>query len=125
MSVIIAGSRDLEITIEELDLIITESQFEIKKLINGLCPTGIDAVALKWANKNNIPIETYKAEWEKYGKSAGPKRNKLMASKAEKLIAIYKKNALTPGTRNMIEEAQVKKLIVFIKVHECFHAPSY
>ncbi len=113
MSVIIAGSRDLEISTAELDLIIKESKFEIKKLICGMCPSGIDAVAANWAKENKIPIEEYPAEWEKYGKSAGPRRNKLMTFKADKLIAIYKKNNLTPGTKNMIDSA--KKLTVFIK----------
>ena len=113
MSVIIAGSRDLAISTSELDCIIKESKFKIKKLVCGMCPTGIDAAAVNWAKENGIPIEEYPADWEKYGKSAGPIRNRLMATKAEKLIVIYRKDNLTPGTKNMIESG--KKLTIFTK----------
>jgi hypothetical protein len=115
MITIIAGSRNLELTSEKFNEIIKE--FKIVKLLNGKCPTGIDAIAYKWAETNKIPIEEYPADWSK-GLSAGPVRNRLMASKAECLIAIYRKNNLTPGTENMIHEAKKRKLKIFIKIIE-------
>jgi len=115
MSVIIAGSRDLEISIDLLDSIIKESDFKIEKLLNGLCKTGIDSVALKWASKNNIKTDLYPADWSKFGLSAGPRRNRSMADNATHLIAIYKKGRLGPGTKNMIEEATKRNLTIFIK----------
>ena len=116
MSVIIAGSRDLEITVEELDLIIKESGLEIKELLNGFCKTGIDSVALKWSLKNNIETKLFEAQWSLYGLSAGPRRNRAMAEQATALIAIYKKDKLGPGTKNMIDLATKRKLIIFIKI---------
>jgi hypothetical protein len=113
MKVIIAGSRDLEITIEELENIINNTGVDISLLLNGKCPTGIDKIAYKWAEKNIIPIEEYPAQWDTHGKSAGPKRNKMMAENAECLIAIYRENSLTPGTKNMIAEATKFKLKIF------------
>ena len=115
MSVIIAGSRDLEITVDELDTIIKESGFKIEKLLNGLCKTGIDAIALKWSHENNIVTELYPADWSKHGLAGGPIRNREMAQNATALIGIYKKDKLGPGTKNMIEEATKKKLNIFIK----------
>jgi hypothetical protein len=51
MKVIIAGSRDLEITIEELENIINNTGIDISVLLNGKCPTGIDKIAYGWAEK--------------------------------------------------------------------------
>ncbi len=113
MRVIIAGSRNVEITNEELENIIKDCNIDITILLNGKCPTGIDNIAYKWAKNNSVKIEEYEAEWNKYGKSAGPRRNRLMASNADCLIAIYKENLLTPGTKNMIDEATKCNLKVF------------
>lgn len=44
-----------------------------------------------------------------------PRRNREMAKNAEILLALYKKNKLGPGTKNMIEEARKLNLQVFIK----------
>lgn len=65
--VIIAGSRDLVITVDELEVIINEFDIKIEKLLNGLCKTG--KVALNFANKNNIKTELYEANWSLYGLS--------------------------------------------------------
>lgn len=39
---------------------------------------GADALARKWAAENGCNTITYAATWDKYGKSAGPKRNQAM-----------------------------------------------
>ena len=39
---------------------------------------GADSLAEKYANENNIPIEIFRADWNKYGKSAGYIRNEEM-----------------------------------------------
>ena len=46
-------------------------------IIQGEAP-GADAWARKWAERNGVPVEGYEAEWGKYGKRAGPLRNKRM-----------------------------------------------
>jgi len=89
--------------------------FKIEKLLNGLCKTGIDAIALKWSHENNIVTELYPADWSKHGLAGGPIRNREMAQNATALNGIYKKDKLGPGTKNMIEEATKKKLNIFIK----------
>ena len=50
------------------------------------------------------------ADWEKYGRSAGPKRNAQMAEIANALIAFW--DGQSRGTKNMIETAKQKGLIV-------------
>ena len=46
-------------------------------IISGGCK-GADKIAENIAKELNIPIEIYNAEWDKYGNSAGPIRNKKM-----------------------------------------------
>ena len=46
-------------------------------IISGGCK-GAYKIAENIAKELNIPIEIYNAEWDKYGNSAGPIRNKKM-----------------------------------------------
>jgi len=39
---------------------------------------GADLLAKAWAEARGIPVETFVADWEHQGRSAGPKRNKRM-----------------------------------------------
>ena len=111
MRVIIAGSR----TCEDYDLlkeVIKESGFDITTVVSGAA-RGVDAMGEMYANEYNIPIARYPADWNKYGKSAGHRRNKVMAENADALIAIHQNKSR--GTANMIEEATNLKLKVFVK----------
>lgn len=46
-------------------------------VIQGGAP-GADELAAKWASANGVNTVTYSAEWDKYGRAAGPKRNQAM-----------------------------------------------
>lgn len=39
---------------------------------------GADAMARTWALTNDIPVQTYFADWRTYGRGAGPIRNRQM-----------------------------------------------
>ena len=39
---------------------------------------GADTLAVEWAQARGIRTEVYMAEWDKYGRAAGPIRNKQM-----------------------------------------------
>lgn len=73
---------------------------------------GVDQAGERLAKSKGLPIDRYDADWNKYGRRAGPMRNLVMADKAEALIAFHK-NA-SRGTQNMIEIAQKTGLKVFI-----------
>ena len=53
-----------------------------------------------------FPVST--EEWEKFGKAAGPRRNKKMLDESHQnlVIAFLDENSKTGGTRNMIELAE-------------------
>ena len=56
-------------------------------LVSGGCPKGGDRFCEIIADRENIPISVHLAEWNKYGKSAGFKRNTYIAQDADVLIA--------------------------------------
>lgn len=109
MRVIIAGSRK----VKDYDFVarqIKDSGFEITTILAGGCK-GVDELAVRYAEENNIPYEPFNADWKKYGVHAGPIRNEEMARHADALIAIPYKDS--KGTNNMINIAKKK----FEKIH--------
>lgn len=81
---------------------------------------GVDRLGSEWAKARGIPVEDYPAEWEKFGKRAGPIRNIVMANAADALIAVW--DYKSPGTRHMIGEATRRRLKVYI--HDAHLPPS-
>lgn len=62
---------------------------------------GVDAAGEMYAKEVGIPLKIFPAMWDKYGKSAGYRRNREMAKYADMLIAFYNGSN---GTGNMIQE---------------------
>lgn len=99
MKVIIAGSRnisDYKLVVET----IKRSGYDITEVVSG-CATGVDRLGEQWAIANDIPVKEMPADWNRYGNSAGPQRNKAMAEYADAAIVIW--DGKSRGTRNMIE----------------------
>jgi len=78
--------------------------YEMGDLIcSGGCPKGGDRFAEIIAKKYDIPILIFKAEWDKFGKSAGFIRNSDIAAKSEMLIACVARDR-TGGTEDTIKK---------------------
>lgn len=115
MKVIIAGSRDLKVTPEEIQAAVDASGFEVTEHVSGHA-LGVDVVGEVWAWKHEprrIPTKVFYADWLNLKRAAGPIRNRAMAEYADALIAIYRKGKLTPGTRSMISEARKRGLKIY------------
>ena len=119
--VIIAGSRqfnDYKLMLNTLDefgvhLINTIDPVEI---ISGHAP-GADTLGEKFAKAYGYPLKIFPAEWNKYGKAAGPIRNEKMAkyaSGADRGILIAFPVGESRGTRNMIKLAEQYGLEIHI-----------
>lgn len=104
MRVIVAGGRNFR-NWELLCEILNEQKDIIDEVVCGEAQ-GADIDGKNWAEKNGIPVKSFFAQWDKYGKAAGPIRNKEMAEYADYLIAFW--DGKSRGTKNMIEE--MKKL---------------
>lgn len=111
MKVIIAGGR----TITDYTLVLSalgESEFTPTEIVSGMAP-GVDTLAIQYALENNLPLKEFHANWNKYKRAAGPIRNKQMAEYADALVAIW--DGESRGTKNMIEEATLRGLKVYVK----------
>src|SRR5258707_10540748 len=65
---------------------------------------GADALAKRWAGKHPEIVQwEYKAEWNKYGKAAGPIRNRRMLEWLPDLVVAFPGDT---GTANMVEQAR-------------------
>lgn len=65
---------------------------------------GIDSCALSWAMKNAVKFEFYPAEWNKYGRKAGPIRNTKMIVEGKPDFVIAFKGGR--GTLDMVTQAK-------------------
>lgn len=112
----IIGSRrrdskeDLELCRKEFLNIYEEGE---DSLVSGGCPKGGDRFCQIFAKEYGIPIKIHYADWEKYGKSAGFKRNTYIAEDADVIIAVASSDR-TGGTEDTIKKAQKmgKKIIL-------------
>ena len=64
---------------------------------------GADLLGERYAAERNYQIKQFPADWRRYGKSAGLKRNTEMAAYADILIAFW--DGKSKGTKNMIDLA--------------------
>lgn len=65
---------------------------------------GVDYLAKWFAKVEALEIETYSADWKKYGKAAGPIRNKQMLDEGKPDLVVAFPGGR--GTANMIEQAE-------------------
>ena len=79
--------------------------------LSGHC-SGADEMVERFAFENQISLETFPADWKKYGKAAGPKRNKEMIEKCDIVIAFW--DGVSKGTKNLIETAKKNGVDVVI-----------
>lgn len=124
MRVLVTGDRhwrDQRRTIEVLDAIHAEKPITL--LIEG-CAAGADQLAGDhrypqlsvddpwgepgWAWVRHIPPAHYPADWNRYGRAAGPIRNRqmLVEGQPDLVVAFHNSLATSKGTRNMVEQAR-------------------
>lgn len=105
--IVIAGSRDYN-NYDEAKSYIDFCISRIRKnydiiIVSGGC-RGADIIGERYAEENGFEIERYPALWEKYGKSAGPKHNEIMAEVCDYAICFW--DGKSRGTKSMIEYAK-------------------
>jgi len=84
-------------------------------LLVGDCPTGADALARQWAMETETRHKVFVAEWDRWGKSAGPRRNKAMVDSADaETIVIAFPGA--SGTNHCCNYAQFEKGLTVLRV---------
>ena len=107
--VVVAGGRDFtnyNLLKEKVDNILSQKKLTHKILILSGKSIGADSLGEIYALENNLEILSYPADWDKFGKKAGVKRNAEMINDADALIAFW--NGNSQGTKYMIDIATKK-----------------
>lgn len=102
----ICGGRDFankELCFSSIQKFLEEENLDYSHLIilEGECPTGTDSFAKEFALSHNILLEKYPADWNKYGKAAGPIRNKQMVKECDCCLAFW--DYKSKGTKSSID----------------------
>ena len=109
MKVIVAGGRNYQFTPEStafLDHL--HGLHNFTEVVSGGA-SGADKCGEEWARKNNLSLRVFNAVWKRYGKRAGPIRNKEMAQYADALV-LFPGGA---GSANMLYEGLSAGLAVY------------
>jgi hypothetical protein len=78
------------------------SRHPITEIISGTAK-GADKLGERWAHSKGISIKRFPADWDKFGKSAGYKRNAEMAKYGDSLVIFW--DGVSRGTKHMKELA--------------------
>ncbi len=110
--IIIAGGRtftDYDLLCRTMVEFITEIPYTEIEVVCGLAK-GADRLGNHWAWERGIPVAQFPADWDKFGRSAGPRRNKRMAEYATHLVAFW--DGKSRGTKSMIDLGMKFNLVV-------------
>jgi hypothetical protein len=113
VKLIIAGSRDLEVSPDmihdEVDRMLAEHNVIPSELVSG-CARGPDRAGENWAGALEMTITRFPitpADWRSYGRSAGPRRNLAMAKYADALLAFW--DGSSRGTADMVAQMRDRR----------------
>lgn len=102
MKVVVTGSRDWfkdHVVYDRL-----KQLPEYSTIIQGGCPSGADARARELAESEGFDLITVHANWKKFGRSAGPRRNRKMLALGPDLVIAFCRNN-SSGTMSCYNEA--------------------
>ncbi len=111
--VIIAGGR----TFNDYVLLCKICDFMLQnktniEIVSGTA-NGADKLGERYAAERGYLLKQMPADWDKYGKAGGYKRNAEMAKYGNALIAFWDENS--KGTKHMIDLAKTAGLLVKIQ----------
>ena len=83
-------------------------------VMHGGC-RGADVIAGSIARRMGFDTWVYPAQWNKYGKSAGPRRNdRMLDEKPDLILAFHDHVETSRGTRDVVMKAQKRGISVEI-----------
>lgn len=112
--VIIAGSRDFDdynLVVSTMDNLL-QNITEPIVIVCGMA-RGADTLGEKYSISKGYEVSYFPADWSRFGKAAGYKRNEQMAQNADALVAFW--DGSSRGTKHMIDLARKYNLLVRVK----------
>ena len=113
MKIVIFGSRGIE------DMRAVESAMEaygmasqVTEIVSGGA-RGVDRLGEGYARQRGLPCTIFPAQWAKYGKNAGPRRNREMAEYADYGVAIW--DGVSRGTAHMVMQMEGRVFVVICR----------
>lgn len=88
-----------------------QEEYDIE-IISGHCLNSADYLGELYAERKQLVYHVYPAQWDKWGHSAGYKRNEVMSRFGNILIAFW--DMKSNGTRDMIDLAYAADLSLFV-----------
>ena len=106
--------RDRKLAIDEMKFLNVVLHFYKPTYIIQGGATGADHMARRWANANNVEHTEmkFRAEWNKYGRGAGPIRNTMMLDENKDLIDLVIAFDGGDGTANMVMQSKKRGIEV-------------
>jgi hypothetical protein len=98
MKLIIAGSRTFT-DYQRLCQTLAPQRHLVTQVITGGA-RGADQLGYRWAWKHAIKHQLFRADWERFGKSAGVRRNHQMAQAGDMLVCFWE--GVSKGSAHMI-----------------------
>ena len=99
MKIIIAGSPTFT-DYQHLCQVLAPDRHRITQVITGGA-RGADQLGYRWAWKHAVRHQLFRAEWERFGKVAGVRRNHQMAQAGDILLALGDRQS--PGPAHLIQ----------------------
>ena len=123
---IVAGGRDFA-DYEKLSRVLftlAEVDYADKEIsiVSGMA-RGADALGTRFAKEHGVTLHEFPANWNKYGKSAGYRRNEEMGNFADGLLAFWNKSS--KGTEHMIEFMRAKGKPVHVITYSTEPIPEH
>jgi predicted Rossmann fold nucleotide-binding protein DprA/Smf involved in DNA uptake len=112
MKLLIAGSRNIPLSLPQLDSWILAIPTKVTEVVSGGAK-GVDLVGEAWAKTKGVPVRQFLPDWS-LGKKAGPIRNKLMVDYADGALIVW--DGESRGTKSTIDylEKSEKKYVLKI-----------
>jgi len=105
MRVLICGSRNF---IDEVAIAQVINNLDPNDIVIHGCAIGADSIAGLLAKAKGLTVLEFPAQWKRYGKSAGPIRNRQMLTegKPDLVYAFYQDKKKSRGTKNMVTQTK-------------------
>ncbi|AYV86332.1 MAG: DUF2493 domain-containing protein [Solumvirus sp.] len=112
--ILITGDRNFKAT-KPIIAVVTQCKSKGFVIIHGDCPSGADNIASKLCDELKVQQIKFPAEWSKYGKGAGPKRNQDMINmKPVMCYAFHDDISSSKGTKDTINRAKKANIPVVL-----------